>query len=569
MKTTMKNQRGVAAVEFALILIPLVLLVFGTIEFGTALYDKAVITNASREGARAGILYINEGTVGAGDIAAVVSTYCGNNMISLGGNSSVATNVTWQGAPPNSTVTVRVTYLYNFLVLPSFVASLAGGINLQAETVMRMEDQGGVRVNAMALTATHRKNERGATAVLVVIVMLPLIALTALAIDIAHLYVVRNELQNAADAGALAAALSLYLEDETQVNVGANQIGYDTAISNKSEKIPVEVNWSGGNGGDVQRGHWTFSNSTFTPNATTEAFDLWDLTEEELDASTDFINAVRVRTHREATPAAVFFAGILGYEGFGLHAEAVAYLGFAGSLRPFDVDEPIAICEESILQDGKYTCSVGRMINSGGDMSSNETGGWTNFNQDSPCAGGTNAQEVGSLICSGGNTSFLTVSKDMGTNNGEITSAFSKLIDCWRERSENGTRPWQITLPVISCPPDDSISTCAKLRGAVTVNVVWITENGTDPHYTNAPTQMAGIEGGVSDWINSDPDGEIRWQSFTQHFNLRNQVGDSEPLVPYDNQTIYFLPNCTDQDPAGVTGGGMFGIRAKIPVLVQ
>jgi Flp pilus assembly protein TadG len=56
MKTTIKNQQGVAAVEFALILFPLVLLVFGTIEFSTLLYDKAMITNASREGARAGIV---------------------------------------------------------------------------------------------------------------------------------------------------------------------------------------------------------------------------------------------------------------------------------------------------------------------------------------------------------------------------------------------------------------------------------------------------------------------------------------------------------------------------------
>ena len=78
----------------------------------------------------------------------------------------------------------------------------------------------------MTRPAKHRTNERGATAVMVALVMLPLIAITALAIDIGHLYVVRNELQNAADAGALAAAQSLYLEGETQVNVGANQFGY-------------------------------------------------------------------------------------------------------------------------------------------------------------------------------------------------------------------------------------------------------------------------------------------------------------------------------------------------------
>ena len=135
MKTTIKNQRGVAAVEFALILVPLVMLVFGTIEFGTILYDKAVITNASREGARSGVVFVADGTVGDADIVDVVNTYCGNNMISLGASSSVSTTIT--RAEPF--LTVRVAYRYNFLVLPSFIASLTSGINLQAETVMRME----------------------------------------------------------------------------------------------------------------------------------------------------------------------------------------------------------------------------------------------------------------------------------------------------------------------------------------------------------------------------------------------------------------------------------------------
>ena len=43
------------------------------------------------------------------------------------------------------------------------------------------------------------------------------------------------------------------------------------------------------------------------------------------------------------------------------------------------------------------------MINSGQNIDSNETGGWTSFNQDDPCSGGTNAQEVKSLVCGDGN----------------------------------------------------------------------------------------------------------------------------------------------------------------------
>ena len=54
MKTRSKitNQDGVAAVEFAIILPFLVILIFGMIEFSLVLYNKAMITNASRVGAR-------------------------------------------------------------------------------------------------------------------------------------------------------------------------------------------------------------------------------------------------------------------------------------------------------------------------------------------------------------------------------------------------------------------------------------------------------------------------------------------------------------------------------------
>src|SRR5688500_15994169 len=46
------ERRGVAAVEFALVAIPFVLFVFGTLEFGRVIMMKHLLTNAAREGAR-------------------------------------------------------------------------------------------------------------------------------------------------------------------------------------------------------------------------------------------------------------------------------------------------------------------------------------------------------------------------------------------------------------------------------------------------------------------------------------------------------------------------------------
>jgi len=137
-KKTMCDQKGVAAVEFALILLPLVLLIFGAIEFTTALYVKAVITNASREGVRAGIVY-DDPRRSNSDILDAVNRYCSDNMISLGGASDISTQISRAGDAAGDPLTVRVTYTYNFLVLPNFITSLAPGITMEAETVMRME----------------------------------------------------------------------------------------------------------------------------------------------------------------------------------------------------------------------------------------------------------------------------------------------------------------------------------------------------------------------------------------------------------------------------------------------
>ena len=50
------------------------------------------------------------------------------------------------------------------------------------------------------------KDERGAVAVMVALLMVPLIAFAAIAIDVAAMWSERQQLQTAADAGALAIA---------------------------------------------------------------------------------------------------------------------------------------------------------------------------------------------------------------------------------------------------------------------------------------------------------------------------------------------------------------------------
>ena len=132
------NQRGVAAIEFALVLPVLVMLLLGIIEFSIALYDKAVITNASREGARAGILF-RDPPVTDGEISGVVTSYCQDRMITFGSATQVTTTVVREGTSSGDDLKVHVQYQYQFLAVPRFVAGLAGDVQLGAQTIMRME----------------------------------------------------------------------------------------------------------------------------------------------------------------------------------------------------------------------------------------------------------------------------------------------------------------------------------------------------------------------------------------------------------------------------------------------
>jgi Flp pilus assembly protein TadG len=134
-----RSQRGAALVEFAIVMPLLLVLVFGIIEFSIMFYDQAVITNASREGARAGIVYAFPNRITAGEITTTVGNYSSGRLISFGSTSQASASVSGQCNNAGDAITVSVTYPYEFLVLPNLIQSLTGPINLSAVTVMRCE----------------------------------------------------------------------------------------------------------------------------------------------------------------------------------------------------------------------------------------------------------------------------------------------------------------------------------------------------------------------------------------------------------------------------------------------
>lgn len=116
----------------------LLLIVFGIVEFGVAFYDKAVVTNASREGARAGVV-LKSPKATSTDIQNVVLNYTSSRLVTFGTQRTPTVTTTGQGGTFGTPLTVTVSYPYTGLALGRLAAALSGQITLSATTVMNNE----------------------------------------------------------------------------------------------------------------------------------------------------------------------------------------------------------------------------------------------------------------------------------------------------------------------------------------------------------------------------------------------------------------------------------------------
>jgi len=159
-KAKHKNNRGIAITEFAIVMPVLLILVFGIIEFGVLLYDKALLTNASREGARVGIVYIYYPSEGITDyynndkkIIESIEEYLGIDteprLISFKENSTIeiiidpSENHRIYSPAHGDILTVTLRYKFDFLVFSNimnfFGNSFDNFMRIEAQTSMLLE----------------------------------------------------------------------------------------------------------------------------------------------------------------------------------------------------------------------------------------------------------------------------------------------------------------------------------------------------------------------------------------------------------------------------------------------
>jgi Flp pilus assembly protein TadG len=144
----------------------------------------------------------------------------------------------------------------------------------------------------------------------------------ALTIDLGQLFVAKNELQNIADAAALAGAKKL-IQAKDPNNPGLAAVYCSEAITqaqavageNRSFGTAMTVTAA-----DVTVGQWDLSNGSFTRTG--------------CSANPMEVTAIQVSVRRDGTDnpsLATFFGGILGAPQMNSNATAVAYLGLAGT----------------------------------------------------------------------------------------------------------------------------------------------------------------------------------------------------------------------------------------------
>ncbi|MEJ2424351.1 MAG: TadE/TadG family type IV pilus assembly protein [Candidatus Thiodiazotropha sp.] len=125
-------QRGAEIVEF-LVTLPVILIVLAIVfDFGVALSDQSILTNATRAAAR-------EVIQGASDLQAQqAANQITQSLLSRAAADPLPTvTVNRTGLNPGDPVSVSITHEFAFFILPSFLADVTN-INLGATTVMNM-----------------------------------------------------------------------------------------------------------------------------------------------------------------------------------------------------------------------------------------------------------------------------------------------------------------------------------------------------------------------------------------------------------------------------------------------
>jgi hypothetical protein len=277
--------------------------------------------------------------------------------------------------------------------------------------------------------------------------MVFLIGMAALAVDISHGWVVRHELQNAADASALAGAGNLFTPSPGPDWARAEGAASGSIAWNKSDGKSLS-------NCQVQSGYWSLSQSPA------------GLQSQGIAPGAQDVPAVKVQVSRASGqnggPMPTFFARIFGMNSIPVQAQAVAVVSNPGYVKPGTLF-PLAISKELAInyQDHRDPANT-FIIGSSYHYPNGDAGQWTSLAQDY-----NNVTYVRGLI-ENGNPDQINVGDKIYIQPGTETS----LYEASKNLSISDFIGKDIILPVVDAILNDEVKQLVPVDGFVGFHVV-------------------------------------------------------------------------------------------------
>ncbi|MCC8392979.1 pilus assembly protein TadG-related protein [Paraburkholderia sp. MMS20-SJTR3] len=335
-----------------------------------------------------------------------------------------------------------------------------------------------------------KKRQQGAVAVMVALMLIVLLGIGALAVDIGNLMVARNELQNAADAAAMAGAGCLKPRSECS-NASATQPDWTTASTTAStfstSSTTNKVQGAYLKASTVATGYW---------NATGSPYGLEAL---PFTPGSNDMPAVQVTIRKDGSNAngsvSTFLGKVFGVQVLKASAVATAVLASPGSVGPgglfpmamskclFDTywssttNSPKLSPTSGLVSGGGSTVPqvAGQpyyfQIGSAYQYGACQSGQWTTFDSSD-----NSASYARGLITNGNSTTF-SIGSSPGTwiQTGEKNSLFNDVYDC--SAAGNGQCAWE-TVAVVADPSTSGFQPVLAFACVHILNA----SNGSNPY---------------------------------------------------------------------------------------
>jgi hypothetical protein len=230
----------------------------------------------------------------------------------------------------------------------------------------------------MGAHAEYRRRgtrDRGAVAIVVALSLVLLMGFLALVVDVGNLFRVRGELQNAADAAALAGAQAL---DGGPVGIEAARGRVEEyARMHFADRGEVEVLPD-----DIRFGHWhAHPNDFCQPAPCFQSFGSAPTGDQARSA-----NAIQVATRRSdvnASPVALFFAPFIGHSEASVSTSAIAVGGGPEKECAFPMVLPDCVLEGSVSGSSGATCDYCMKMQD----NNTDNAAWTTFSEHGQVSG--------------------------------------------------------------------------------------------------------------------------------------------------------------------------------------